>query len=1151
MLKRPAFLGRRETAGLALLLLVFAVLVAGLGLGLRSQLRNQLLAQEAASLQALITLKMDADLEDFENDALLGTKEAAFSAVLEASRLRGVVAARLFDENGEIHSALPAYSVDARSNSEAINLAREQGRTSAIFHADANTLETLLDLPADKNDSHGPLIEIAVPVPLQGENHEFFVAHFWLEGASLQTEFTRIDHSLLLQAAIAFLAGSAALAACLLWALRRLGRSNAELLGAREDLLRANEELAFSARTAALGTISAHLLHDLKNPLIGLEGFISDGSSGPAPDGPAWKEAHEAARHLRNLVSETLEVMRQECNHADGSPRPLSEILSDLIAFQAPKAQAAGIQISLHSESKLQLPARTASLLSLALRNLIANAIDASPAGTEVRLSSEENTERLLIDLHDQGPGIAKELLPKLFQPLNSLKQGGHGLGIALSRHLARHAGASLDLLSTGSSGTCFRLCLPLGNLTQPHRVESSNMPPKPPANFHSLLSLALLFTVLCPWASGAGLTDGTQKWAYTTLSSTTSGAITSSPALGNDGTVYFGMEIGAGSLLDPARSRIYALNADGSLKWWVNPEPLDSEWIDSTPAIAPNGQIIVGCWNGKVYALDPATGATKWKFDTSGFVSGSAAIGPDGTIYIGSGSSTLFALNPDGTLKWRFLTSDWIDSAPSIGADGTIYFGCWDNYIYALNPDGTQKWRYLTAGDVVSSPAIAADGTVYVGSRDRNLYALNPDGSLKWYFTTLDTIDSSVALARDGRVCFASADGRVYCLNPDGTEKWRYPAAGVAALQPLYSSPAMRDDGSLIIGSSNNLILCLNADGTLRWSTAMGDWADSSPLIATDGTIYIGCTDKKLYAFNGTQAPINTDWGQYRRDSLRNAWSPMGIASNNSGRISNMSVRAQLDLGQILTVGCWVNGTGSRDFLARAVGPKLADYGISPTLPDPVMKLYNAGGTLLTTNDNWEQAPNLVDLKAATAALTGFALNAGGKDSALFQTFTTGGYTFQISDKSTGAGVALVELYDKGSSTPSRLSNISCKNQVGIGDKVLVTGFYLSGGPLTLLIRGIGPSLDPFGEKNLLTTPRLRVYSGTRLIAESLSWAKASNASQIKTLSASVYAFDLIANSLDAAILITLPAGGPYTAQLDGVSSTTGLGLLEVYELP
>jgi outer membrane protein assembly factor BamB len=373
-----------------------------------------------------------------------------------------------------------------------------------------------------------------------------------------------------------------------------------------------------------------------------------------------------------------------------------------------------------------------------------------------------------------------------------------------------------------------------------------------------------LIAAVFCV-ATAFGQTDGSQKWAFSTLSSSAAGNILSSPAQAADGTVYVGVEVGLASSTIPS-GRLIAIRPDGSQKWsFTTPD-----WVDSTPTIAPDGTIYFGCWDGNVYALNP-DGTKKWSASAGAFVSGSPAVGRDGTLYVGSGSGNLSALNPDGSLKWSFPTADWIDSSPAIGADGTIYFGSWDNNIYAVRPDGTEKWHYGTGGEVASSPALAADGTVYVASRDLSLYALTAYGALKWSVSLTDAIESAPAIGADGTIYVTTTGGRVHAFNPDGSERWQYPRATQAALNAMYSSPAVRADGAIIVGTSNSSLLALRADGTLLWQTTLLDWADSSPLIAADGTIYLGCSDKRLYAFNGNgRALADSPWPSFRRNASR-----------------------------------------------------------------------------------------------------------------------------------------------------------------------------------------------------------------------------------------------------------------------------------------
>jgi outer membrane protein assembly factor BamB len=273
---------------------------------------------------------------------------------------------------------------------------------------------------------------------------------------------------------------------------------------------------------------------------------------------------------------------------------------------------------------------------------------------------------------------------------------------------------------------------------------------------------------------------DGTEKWSFET-----GGGIESSPAIGADGTVYFGSHDGY----------FYALNPDGTEKWRFDagPPSYDERWdvskaIMASPAIASDGTVYIYSSANYLFAINP-DGSEKWRFYlkwNNDFWS-CPAIGPDGTIYIGSARSQddpdfdggLHAINTDGTEKWLFLDDSGVTSSAAIGDDGTIYFGGNEanphgegniGVLYALNPDGTEKWRYKTPDafeGVISSAAIGADGTIYVGSNSGNFYAFNPDGTVKWTFETSGSgIVTSPAIDWDGTIYFGSWNQKLYAID-------------------------------------------------------------------------------------------------------------------------------------------------------------------------------------------------------------------------------------------------------------------------------------------------------------------------------------------------------------------------------------------------
>ncbi len=305
---------------------------------------------------------------------------------------------------------------------------------------------------------------------------------------------------------------------------------------------------------------------------------------------------------------------------------------------------------------------------------------------------------------------------------------------------------------------------------------------------------------------------DGTVKWTFRLETGTFGPLGEAKAAIGGDGTIYVASTYG---------SKFYAINPDGTLKWFFQPEA----WKNGTgstwgqPAIGPDGTIYFGSresgpsedfgstnWgDGKLYALNP-DGSVKWATDIESGLT-APAIASDGTIYIGtSGGSKIRAISSDGTENWAFVAAtSWLSPSPAIGPDGTIYIGHFDSdgkSLYAINPKGTKKWKFETGGTINSSPAVGPEGIVYVGSDDNKFYAINPDGTEKWSFETGAPVGSSPAIGANNTIYFGSKDNQFYALNPDGTLKWSYLSDG-----PIDSSPAVGFDGAIYVGSDSGLL--------------------------------------------------------------------------------------------------------------------------------------------------------------------------------------------------------------------------------------------------------------------------------------------------------------------------------------------------------
>jgi outer membrane protein assembly factor BamB len=359
--------------------------------------------------------------------------------------------------------------------------------------------------------------------------------------------------------------------------------------------------------------------------------------------------------------------------------------------------------------------------------------------------------------------------------------------------------------------------------------------------------TLTILWFSVSLW----GQTPGEELWKFNS-----GGIIFSSPAVGDNGTIYVGSQ----------DSKLNAINSDGTLKWQFTA----GDFIDSSPAIGPDGTVYVGSWDNKLYAINPDTGAKIWEFETGSLIFASPAVGEDGTIYVGSSDGFFYAINPDGSIKWTLTTTDELDSSPAIGFDGAIYFGSYEGKLYARNSNGSPKWTFdvdVIEGEdsrIISSPAVDIQDNVYFGSGNNLFYSLDSDGNINWSFFTNGKIDTSPAIGPNGNVYFATREDFLYCLDDNGIEQWSILVGDV-----FYSSPVVDSEGNIYIaafvGSNTSRLFAFDPDGTELWSKSFVGLIDSSPSISTDGSLYIGSYDQNLYSLFAGNSLADSDWPKFR----------------------------------------------------------------------------------------------------------------------------------------------------------------------------------------------------------------------------------------------------------------------------------------------
>ena len=255
-------------------------------------------------------------------------------------------------------------------------------------------------------------------------------------------------------------------------------------------------------------------------------------------------------------------------------------------------------------------------------------------------------------------------------------------------------------------------------------------------------------------------------------------------------------------------------------------------------------------------------------------------------------------------------------------------------------------------------------------------------------------------------------------------------------------------------------------------------------------------------------------------------------------GQPLNIATRLQIQSGDnVLIAGFIITGPAgsTKKVLIRGIGPSLANFGVAGTIPDPLLELHNPDGSVVT-NDNWQEASNAADIPA------GFAPG-NSLESAIYTTLSPGAYTAIVKGAHNEAGIGLAEVYDFDTASTAKLSNIATRGFVNTGDNAMIGGFIVGGTePAKILVRAIGPSLTQFGLQGALQATTLELHDSNGSVISNEGWRSTQESEiQATTIPPS--------NDNEAAILATL-APGNYTAVVRGKNDTTGIAVVEAYNL-
>jgi signal transduction histidine kinase len=219
-------------------------------------------------------------------------------------------------------------------------------------------------------------------------------------------------------------------------------------------------ELLRTEKLAGLGRVAAGIAHELNNPISVILGYAKLlRRRGEAGDAKVLAAMEEEAERCRQVIDGLLELTRGTVlQKRTFRLRPLAEDVTAALRVARPvppvEVRISGDAPVLADEGRIRQ----------VLTNLVANAIEASGAGGEVRLEIREAPGPLAeVAVTDSGPGVPAQARERIFEPFFTTKPSGTGLGLAISRAIAKAHGGDVVLAGDGAAGATFTLSLPAG----------------------------------------------------------------------------------------------------------------------------------------------------------------------------------------------------------------------------------------------------------------------------------------------------------------------------------------------------------------------------------------------------------------------------------------------------------------------------------------------------------------------------------------------------------------------------------------------------------------------------------------------------------------------------------------------------------------
>jgi signal transduction histidine kinase len=235
-----------------------------------------------------------------------------------------------------------------------------------------------------------------------------------------------------------------------------------------KELERTRQQLLADEKLAAIGQLSRAIAHEIRNPVAMISSSLATAIR-PGQDESEREEmfaiAAKEAQRLERLTTDFLVYARPR--PAQAAPVNVADALNYVASVARAHAANEGVTIDVAADASLEAEF-DANQMHQALLNLVLNAIDACHRGDLVKLNAQTNGNgSIRIDVVDPAGPIPPEIVPSIFEPLFTTKQGGSGLGLSIARNIARAHGSDIVLRINEPRRVCFSIEIPAHGTNQ------------------------------------------------------------------------------------------------------------------------------------------------------------------------------------------------------------------------------------------------------------------------------------------------------------------------------------------------------------------------------------------------------------------------------------------------------------------------------------------------------------------------------------------------------------------------------------------------------------------------------------------------------------------------------------------------------------